>query len=577
MSSRPLLYVLFAVVALSTRLTGQSDETVAPAPVTSISDSPTIIIEDEGLPSVSRDRDTLSVDFPDEEIRSILRNVADLFELNLVIPDTLQGSTSIKLRDVTWRQIFQVVLSPVGFTFIEEGNIIKIVSQESLSLEPVVTDVFVLNYAQAQDLLGSIQPLVDPAAGGRVVVNTRSNALVITERPSRLSRIRPILEQLDKATDQVMIETKFVEITDRDIKNIGVNWASLENFRVGVRGSEQNGEFGGYIKTGGQERVNGGSVNDTSSSGTNSGSSTTSGTNLGNNSSNTSTVTSTGGAVTSTGTLTNSSTMGNTSGTTTTNGSQNAASSVLNSLNSLVNTSGTDRIISSVFSASEFNLVLSALQSQNETKLVSNPTVVTLNNAQASINIGEEFPIPSYTYNAERGTFEVSGFEYRPIGIILRVTPQVNAQGFIKLTVEPEVSSRTGTTTFGGASGAEIPIIASRKSKTQISLRDGYTMGLGGLIEHTTTNGQTKVPVLGSIPGVGRLFRSDSKNSTKRNLLIFITARTLQAEGSPVEEIFDPRMIRDMGLRRDELPGYRDGTDPFAVIPEATPTTSVRR
>src|SRR5690606_10887914 len=149
------------------------------------------------------------------------------------------------------------------------------------------------------------------------------------------------------------------------------------------------------------------------------------------------------------------------------------------------------------------------------------------NNAQASINIGEEFPIPSYTYNAERGTFEVSGFEYRPIGIILRVTPQVNAQGFIKLTVEPEVSSRTGTTTFGGASGAEIPIIASRKSTTQISLRDGYTMGIGGLIEHTTTNGQTKVPVLGSIPGVGRLFRSDSKNSTKRNLLIFITARTL--------------------------------------------------
>src|SRR5262245_56904069 len=61
-------------------------------------------------------RDTLSVDFPDFDIREILRNVADLFELNIIMPDTLQGKTTIKLRDVTWRQIFDSVLKPVGFT-----------------------------------------------------------------------------------------------------------------------------------------------------------------------------------------------------------------------------------------------------------------------------------------------------------------------------------------------------------------------------------------------------------------------------------------------------------------------------
>ena len=60
-------------------------------------------------PAVTRDKDTLSVDFPDEDIKTILRNVADLFELNLVVPDTLAGKTSIKLRDVTWRQIFQPI------------------------------------------------------------------------------------------------------------------------------------------------------------------------------------------------------------------------------------------------------------------------------------------------------------------------------------------------------------------------------------------------------------------------------------------------------------------------------------
>ncbi|MGH7957432.1 MAG: secretin and TonB N-terminal domain-containing protein, partial [Opitutaceae bacterium] len=82
----------------------------------------------------SRDsgRDTLSVDFPDEDIRNILRNVADLFELNIIMPDTLQGKTTIKLRDVTWRQIFQSVLEPVNYTYVEDGNIIKIISNDSL-------------------------------------------------------------------------------------------------------------------------------------------------------------------------------------------------------------------------------------------------------------------------------------------------------------------------------------------------------------------------------------------------------------------------------------------------------------
>jgi type IV pilus assembly protein PilQ len=89
-------------------------------------------------------------------------------------------------------------------------------------------------------------------------------------------------------------------------------------------------------------------------------------------------------------------------------------------------------------------------------------------------------------------------------------------------------------------------------------------MGIGGLVETNKINSKTKVPLLGSIPGLGRLFRSDSVNEEKRNLLIFITAKTISAEGAPPEEIFDPRMIRDMNLSRDDLPGYRgDGTDPF--------------
>ena len=117
-------------------------------------------------------RDTLSVDFPDEDIRNILRNVADLFELNIIMPETLQGKTTIKLRDVTWRQIFESVLGPVGYTYKEEGNIIKIVSNESLLQEPTSTDVFLINYAKASDIQPTITSLIDPAAGTTKVLAT---------------------------------------------------------------------------------------------------------------------------------------------------------------------------------------------------------------------------------------------------------------------------------------------------------------------------------------------------------------------------------------------------------------------
>src|SRR5580692_2781936 len=177
-------------------------------------------------------KDTLSVDFPNEDIRTILRNVADLFELNLVIPDTLQGKASIKLRDVTWRQIFQVVLSPAGYTFIEDNNIIKIVSLDSVQHEETTTEVFILNYAKAADIQPSISPMIDATAGGKIQVDNRANALIITERPTRIKRISAILVNLDKPTQQVMIESKFIEVTDTSQKNLGVNWSSLSGYGV---------------------------------------------------------------------------------------------------------------------------------------------------------------------------------------------------------------------------------------------------------------------------------------------------------------------------------------------------------
>jgi len=616
MSTRTLLTALFAT-ALTLPAMAQSES--APTTPSAEVAAPVATVQgaEPAAAPVSRDKDTLSVDFPDEDIKTILRNVADLFELNLVVPDTLTGKTSIKLRDVTWEQIFTVVLAPVGYTYVREGNIIKIVSNELLQLEPGTTEVFILNNAKAADIKPTIDGLVDAAGGGKIVIDARSNSLVITERPSRMGRIRSIIEQLDKATDQVMIESKFVEVTDRDVRNIGVNWASLQGMQFGVGGINQTFDrargqtfSNGVDRNSGSGSATNNTTNTTTTNGTNNGT-TTSVTGPTSSSTTTNTgATSTSTVVTSTGDLltfnpvtnlptvtaippvtnttvnsspassqTNStsstgSTQVNTiNGNTTsvsdsiTNGVTNTVNSAINNLSSLINTGGTSRVATAVFSSSDFNVIISALKTQSNTKVMSNPTVVTLNNTEAILNIGQEFPVPSYNYNSERGTFEVSGFTYKPIGIILKVTPQVNARGVIKLNLEPEVSQQNGSTTFGGAGGASIPIIATRKVKTQVSLQDGFTMGIGGLITDSRDHGGTKVPVLGSIPVLGRLFSSKNVNDTSTNLLIFITAKTVTADGAPPEQVFDPRSIKATGMTRDELPGFRApaGVEVFAA------------
>lgn len=459
---------------------------------------PMITPEESATTAAIKSKDTLSVDFPDEEIRTILRNVADLFELNLVIPDTLQGRTSLKLREVTWRQIFQVILSPIGYTFVEDGNIIKIVSQDALAQEPLTTEIFIINYAKADDIKKSIESIVDGAAGGKVIVDTRSNGLVITERSSRMGRIRPIIEKLDRATDQVMIESKFIEISVENERSLGIDWTLAGGSSGGVYASSETG----------------------------------------------STPVSPGTTITGTPIAPG------------------------NSFN----------VTTSMLSGADYVAVLRAAETKGNARVVNNPTLVTLNNVQAEINIGEEYPIPSYTYNAERGAFEVSGFEYKPIGVLLKVTPQINSQGFIKLTLEPEISQRDPIpVNFGGAGGAEIPIINTRKTKTQVSLQDGHTLGIGGLIKDEENKNISQLPILGSIPGIGRLFQNKTNTKIRNNLLIFITARVVSPKDAKPEEIYDPRVLRDAKLKRSDISGYREIGDPFLpedviVTPEAGKT-----
>ncbi|MBC2606838.1 type II secretion system protein GspD [Pelagicoccus albus] len=470
--------------------------------------------------------DLISVDYPNEEIRTVLRNVADLYTLNLVVPDTLVGTTSIKLRDVTWRQIYSVVLDPVGFTFIEEGSIVKVVSRDSLNIEPPVTEIFMVNYADAESIASTLRNLIDAGAGGAVQVDKRSNALIVSERASKMDDIRQIVERLDKPTQQVFIETRFIEVTDTDVKNIGVNWSSLRNYSVGVGNLTR--EYGDSFERSNSydnssESIDSSNVEDVAFE---------------------SGEASMDGVGTMNGTLIDNLT-GQTLIDATSIGESSLISDAVTNLTSLVDTSGVTRTSSAVFTADQFGFVLSALKEQGGSRLVSNPTVVTLNNQEATIAVGEEYPVPRYQYNEETGGFGVDGFDYKSIGVKLSVTPSVNHNGLISLKVLPEVSSRTGVSSFDGA---DIPIISTRRTTTQIALKDGFTMGIGGLMQSSGSESNNHVPVLGKVPGLGRLFKHESKTDTTRNLLIFITARILPSEEADFEDVFSEETMKAAGI-----------------------------
>ena len=453
------------------------------------------------------EEETISVDFPEEEVRTILRNVADLFDLNVVIPDTLQGRTSVKLRNITWRQVFEVALEPLGFTYVEDRNIIRIKSIEELTTEPVDTRVFVLNYATAEELQNSIAPLIDTAAGGRVQVDVRSNALVITERPSRMNQIQEIIEKLDKATDQVMIETKFIEVENTDQKNIGVNWSSLEGYGASA---------GPFQREWSRNRSSQDSSQDTN-----------------------------------TGTTSNEEFLSTAEPSFLSEGS-NLLSNFSSGSTSLA---GTSRLDTAVFSADEFRVVISALEQNNDTELVANPTVVTMSNQEATIDIVTEIPQVEFSIDEQTGEQRADGLaEPLVFGTQVQVTPQVNDAGMINLLVIPSVSNQIGTqfTDIGPQ-----PIISRRKAETNVVIKDGYTLAIGGLTQNEEVLGGTAVPILGSLPYIGRLFSSESNTMRQKNLIIFITAKTLNPDGSSYRDIIDPRVLHQMGVVPADVPGYQ--------------------
>lgn len=167
---------------------------------------------------------------------------------------------------------------------------------------------------------------------------------------------------------------------------------------------------------------------------------------------------------------------------------------------------------------------LNTLASNNQARILSNPKVLARNGETASINVGQEVPIVTSQQSSGTGNLFTNGgvlqtIQYRSTGVILRVRPVINSGNRLDLDVSQEVSSAAETRTGVSAS----PTISTRRIETKLSLRDGSTVLLGGLISRSTSDANTGIPYLKDIPGLGALFRTQSDSNDQTELLIMIT------------------------------------------------------
>jgi general secretion pathway protein D len=204
----------------------------------------------------------------------------------------------------------------------------------------------------------------------------------------------------------------------------------------------------------------------------------------------------------------------------------------------------------------DFQVTLHAIAQAGQAKVLSRPSVIARNNQPATINVGQTVPLTTSVRYDSLGN-AISGITYTSVGIILRVTPFITADGMVEMILSPETSELADQSTWipisSGPNGTiRAPVINSRSADTVVVTPDGQTVIIGGLIEDSKAEAENKVPLLGDIPLLGSLFKRKAKTASKIELLIFLTPHVIQA---PTE------LAAVSGNERDKSDGMKSFTE----------------
>jgi type IV pilus assembly protein PilQ len=453
----------------------------------------------------------LSLNFQNVEVRAVLQVIADFTGLNIITSDTVQGSLTLRLKDIPWDQALDIILQTKGLDMRKNGNVVLIAPREELALkekqqlenaiqigelEPLISESVQLNYIKAADLerlittnrqqqfgAGAGQTATTGGQGsilskrGVAVVDPRSNILFVQDTAARLEDVRRIIRQIDTPIRQVLIEARIVIASDKFSQQLGVRFGQQTGFTLNNKyaaGSSGSLSTTPVVRTEGDRLIR-------------------------------ETRTQTPFELAS--------------------GLATAGYSDSPQLNvnlPVPNAAGQLALtLINLGSGNLINLELSALEADARGKVVSSPRVVTGDNQKAAIEQGTE--IPYVTPGSANSPATVA---FKKAVLRLDVTPQITADGRIIMVVEVRKDSVGQYVNLGG--GFQVPSIDTKNVVTQISVNNGDTAVIGGIYEETIRNDVTQVPWLGNLPILGYLFKQTGQTSDKAELLIFLTPRIVR-------------------------------------------------
>lgn len=438
----------------------------------------------------------LSLNFQNIDVRSVLQVIADFTGLNIVTSDTVTGNLTLRLKDVPWDQALDIIMSSKGLTQRKTGNVIWVApsdevaakeklmleaSQQIEDLEPMRTEVFTLRYQKAENFKNIISDSKQKILSkrGSAVVDVRTNTVFVQDTAKHLEEIQSIINKIDIAVKQVMIESRLVIADERFGRSLGA--------RFGVQKQQASGN------------------NRYGSSGT-----------LGNTITQRTTDPTTGVITETIANRIGSSTLATTSipGTVGVGVSADGAQD-LNVNLPVANAFG--NFAFSLFRLPAgflLNLELSALESDQRGKIVSSPRVTTANQQKAIIEQGTQIP---YQQSTSSGATAV---QFKNASLSLEVTPQITPDE--KIIMDLEVKKDKVGQVFN-----TVPSIDTQRVQTQVLVANGETAVLGGIYEQTERNDVDKVPFFGDLPFIGNVFKRRTKQSDKTELLIFITPKVM--------------------------------------------------
>jgi type IV pilus assembly protein PilQ len=429
----------------------------------------------------------LSFNFQNVEVRAALQAIADISGLNIITSDSVQGNLTLRLKEVPWDQALDVVLRAKGLDMRKNGNVLWIAPKEELltkekleleqmaqiaDLEPLKSEIFQLNYQKAEAFKtvfglegggGDIKNRI-LSKRGSAIIEPRTNQVFVTDIASKLEEVRKLIQKTDVATRQVLIEARIVEASDTFTRNLGakLGFADMRAIRGGDAGWQVGNSNNRLAVSGNQTGV---------------------------------------GQATGIVRVDDTTSFGNTQfinlpagGI----GGAQAASLAISLFNSAAN-----RFL---------NLELSALEADGAGKVISSPRVVTADKTAAIIEQGIELPYQVATSSG------ATSIVFRKANLKLDVVPQITPDGNVVLDVDVTKDSVAQETRAGFA-------IDNKHVKTQVMVENGGTVVLGGIYQQTERNTVSKVPLLGDVPVLGYLFKSNSRTNDKTELLVFITPK----------------------------------------------------